>query len=451
MGISKEERLGTESIPRLLGSLALPAVVAQLINVLYNIVDRMYIGNMAEVGDMALTGVGVTFPIIMMISAFSAFTGMGGAPLSSIKMGGGDRKGAEKILGNSVTILIFLSVVLMSVFMIWREPILYAFGASENTITYSIDYITIYLFGTLFVQLTLGLNSFISIQGFASTAMFSILIGAVTNIILDPIFIFALNMGVKGAALATIISQLLSALWILRFLLSKKSILKIKKKNLLPDKKIILSIAALGISPFIMQSTESLVSIVLNSGLQRYGNDLYVGSMTIMTSVLQVIIMPLQGITQGAQPIISYNYGAGNKDRVRETFKLLIKVTLSYTTCLCLAACFFPGAFAGVFNKKPELIGITVKYMPVFLGGIWAYGAQAACQSTFLALGQAKISLFLALLRKIILLIPLAIILPKFWGVTAIYYSEPIADIIASITTLTIFSLSLNKILNKNV
>lgn len=450
MANTQDTRLGTEKIPKLLFSLAMPAVVAQLINVLYNIVDRIYIGHMENVGDIALTGVGVTFPIIMIISAFSAFVGMGGAPLASIRLGASDKKGAEKILGNSVIILLLLSVILTTFFMIFKVPILNSFGASAQTIGYADDYITIYLCGTLFVQLALGLNTFISAQGYAKTAMLSVLIGAVVNIVLDPVFIFVLDMGVKGAALATIISQCISAVWVVRFLYSKKSGIRIKKQNLKIEKKILLSIMALGVSPFIMQSTESLVTIVLNSGLQKYGNDIYVGSMTIITSVLQLIVMPMQGITQGAQPIISYNYGARNTQRVKDTFKLLLKVTLTYSILTCLTACVFPEFFVRLFNKKPELVQLTTEMMPVFLGGLWAYGAQSACQSTFLALGQAKVSVFLALLRKVVLLIPLALILPMIFGVEGIYYSEPIADIVASATTLTIFLCIYKKILHKN-
>lgn len=449
MGKTGEDRLGTEKVSVLLFRLAVPAVAAQLINVLYNIVDRMYLGHMKGVGDIALTGVGVTFPIIMLISAFSAFVGMGGAPLASIRLGEGDKKGAEKILGNSVSLLIFLAVILTTAFMIFKIPFLYAFGASSNTISYANDYITIYLAGTIFVQAALGLNQFINAQGHAFTAMLSVLIGAVINIILDPVFIFGFHMGVRGAAFATVISQCVSAIWVFGFLLSKKSILKIRKENLKPDGKIIASIAALGISPFIMQSTESLVSIVLNSGLQKYGGDIYVGSMTIITSVLQLIVMPLQGITQGGQPIISYNFGAGKEERVKKTFRLLLITALGYTILMCFLVVIFPGFFVSLFNKKQELVHITKKMMPVFLGGIWAFGAQSACQSTFLALGQARISLFLALLRKVILLIPLALIFPVFFGVNGIYFSEPVADIVASATTLTIFLISIKKILKK--
>lgn len=457
---SQDEKLGKESIPKLMFTLALPAILAQLINVLYNIVDRIYIGNMPGVGDLALTGVGVTFPIIMLISAFSALAGMGGAPLASIKLGAGDKDGAEKILGNSATLLLICSVVLTTIFLIYKEPLLYMFGASENIITYSLDYINIYLYGTIFVQFALGLNMYISAQGFAKTAMLSVLIGAITNIILDPIFIFSLNMGVKGAALATIISQCLSAIWVVNFLSSKKSksIIKIKKHNLKINKAIVGSILALGIAPFIMQATESLLNIVLNSGLQKYGGDLYVGSMTIMTSIMQLLVIPIQGLTQGVQPIISYNYGAKQYDRVKKTFKLLITISFTATIIGTLAIILFPNIFVGIFTQKQELADLTAKMIKIFMAGMWIFGIQMACQSTFMGLGQAKISLFLALLRKVILLIPLAIILPKFFDVAGIYYAEPIADVIASLTTLTMFMLSYKKILgeveprnNKNI
>lgn len=448
--MKNESRLGSEKIGKLVLSLALPAVAAQLINVLYSIVDRIYIGHIKDVGDIALTGIGLAFPILMLISAFSAFVGMGGAPLASISLGEGNKDKAEKILGNSIVMLLFFSVSLTVIFMIYKVPMLFLFGASENSIKYANDYITIYLWGTIFVQASLGLNTFISAQGNAKTAMLSVLIGAVINIILDPIFIYVFNLGVKGAALATIISQAASAVWVVKFLLSDKSALRIKKKYLKLDKKIIIGIASLGVSPFIMQSTESLVNIVLNSGLQKYGGDLYVGSMTILASLMQLIVVPVQGITQGIQPIISYNFGAKNNDRVIKTFKILITITMTVSTLWFISSLIFPKMLAGLFTKKVELLDLTAKMIPIYFAGIWAFGAQMACQSTFLGLGQAKISLFLALLRKVILLIPLAIILPMMFNVTAIYYAEPIADIVASFTTLLMFLLTYKKILNKN-
>lgn len=447
MDSATEKRLGTESIPKLLFSLGLPAVAAQIINVLYNIVDRIYIGNIPETGDIALTGVGVTLPIIMVISAFSAFVGMGGAPLASIRMGARDMDGAEKILGNCFVSLLSLSAVLTAVFLIFKEPILYAFGASDNSIPYALDYLTIYLCGTVFVQISLGLNVFISAQGHAKTAMLSVLIGAVLNICLDPVFIFGFDMGVKGAALATIISQAVSAAWVLRFLLSNKSSLRIQKKYFKPDFRLLGRIAALGMSPFIMQATESLVSITLNSGLQKYGGDMYVGAMTIIMSVLQLIVMPTQGFTQGAQPIMSYSYGAGDYKRVRQTSKLVMIILVSCSTVLSAVAIIFPQIFTRMFTSNEELIALTSKMMPVFLSGIWIFGAQNAAQAMFLALGQAKVSIFLALLRKIILLIPLALILPRFFGVNGIFFSEPIADIVSACTAIMLFFIYRKKLL----
>ena len=426
---NKDEALGTHPIGKLMLSLALPAVAAQFINMLYNIVDRIYIGNIPGTGALALTGVGVTFPIILLVSAFAAFAGMGGAPLASIQLGAGNREGAEKILGNCFSMLLVLSVTLTVIFSIFKTPLLYMFGASDAIIGYAEDYISIYLAGTIFVQLALGLNTFISAQGHATVAMLSVLIGAVINIVLDPVFIFVFGMGVSGAALATILSQAVSAAWVLRFLFSAKSGIRIRRGNMKFEKRVVGKVIGLGIAPFIMQSTESLVNITLNAGLQRYGGDLYVGSMTI------------QGITQGAQPIMSYNYGAKNYSRVRKTFSLLLKVMLLVTVSGFALAALLPGVLARMFTQDAELIEIVKKMMPIFFGGIWAFGAQMACQTTFMALGQAKISLFLALLRKVVLLVPLALLLPVVMGgnVLGIYIAEPVADVIASFTTLSLF------------
>ncbi|MDO4311958.1 MAG: MATE family efflux transporter [Eubacteriales bacterium] len=446
MNKKQDERLGTMPIGKLIVSMAVPAVAAQLINVLYNIVDRVYIGHIAGYGDMALTGVGVTFPIIMLISAFSAFAGMGGAPLASIKLGKKEYQGAEEILGNSAGMLLIFSVVLTVFFQVFKTPILYAFGASDHIIGYAEDYIEIYLVGTVFVQFALGLNTFISGQGRAKTAMLSVLIGAIVNIVLDPILIFGCHMGVKGAALATILSQALSAAWVVRFLTSDKSVIRLRLSQMRISLPIVGQIASLGISPFIMQATESLVSITLNSGLQRYGGDLYVGTMSIMTSVMQLIVIPVQGVAQGVQPIISYNYGAGNADRVKEAFKKLVTVCFVGTFLLAGAAVLIPGVYAGIFTDNQALIELTCQVMPVYFLGITIFGIQTACQSTFLALGQAKVSLFIALLRKVILLIPLAIIFPKFMGVMGIYRAEPVADIISVITTATLFTITFRRI-----
>lgn len=445
---NSDQILGTAPIGKLMVQLAIPSVAAQIVNMLYNIVDRIYIGNIPEIGAVALTGVGVTFPIIMLISAFAALAGMGGAPLASIALGAGNKREAEKILGNALTLLLATAAVLTVVFSIYMEPMLYRFGASDATIGYALDYITVYLMGTLFVQLALGLNTFISAQGKATIAMLSVLIGAVLNIVLDPIFIFVFQMGVKGAAIATVISQAVSAAWVLGFLCSRHSVLRIRPDTMRPQLKVVGRITGLGVAPFIMQSTESLVSVVLNSGLQAYGGDLYVGSMTILQSVMQMIVMPIQGITQGTQPIMGYNFGAGNYGRVRDTFKLLLKVTLTATCVCCLLVVLLPGVFARMFTPDPALIELVSRTMPIFFAGIWAFGAQLACQTTFMALGQAKTSLFLALLRKVILLVPLAILLPRLTGsVMSIYVSEPVADILASATTLTLFLSQRKKLL----
>ena len=435
-----ENALASAPIGKLMWKLAVPSVAAQFINLLYNIVDRIYIGHIPVIGGTALTGLGVTFPIITLISAFAAFAGQGGAPLASIRLGAGDREGAERILGNSVTLLLCASAVLTVVFQLIQRPVLMAFGASEATIGYATDYITIYLLGTVFVQLALGLNTFISAQGRAMTAMCSVLIGAILNIVLDPVFIFVFDMGVRGAALATILSQAVSAAWVVLFLCSRRSGLRIRPQYMRLRRAVVSRIAGLGVAPFIMQSTESLVTVVLNSGLQRYGGDLYVGTLTIIQSVMQMVVMPVQGITQGVQPLMSFNYGAGNYARVRRTFWLLLRVTLTATVSAFLIVLLIPGPLAMLFNDNEELVQLVARVMPVFFGGIWAFGAQMACQSAFMALGQARTSLFLALLRKVILLIPLAIALPMALGdVMGIYIAEPIADALASATTLTLF------------
>lgn len=439
-----DEKLGTAPLGRLMLSLALPTVLAQLINVLYNIVDRIYIGHMQGDGNLALTGVGVTLPIITLIAAFSAFAGAGGAPLAAIELGKKDERKASFIMGNSAWLLVFFSIVLTIGFLIFKVPILYAFGASSKTIAYANDYITIYLLGTIFVQLALGLNAFISGQGAAKAAMLSVLIGAMINIVLDPIFIFALHLGVRGAALATVISQFVSAVWVVSFLKSKSSVLYLKLVR--PDKSLILKIAALGIAPFVMQSTESLVTITFNTGLQRYGGDLYVGSMSILMSIMQLIVIPVNGITQGVQPIVSYNYGAGNRLRVKETVIRLVSVCLLGTLILAGVAIFCPSIYASMFTNDAELVALTCRIMPIFFLGIAIFGIQAACQSTFLALGQAKVSLFIATLRKIILLIPLALILPKFLGVKGIYIAEPVSDVISVIVTSVLCVITLKRI-----
>lgn len=444
-----ESRMGTERIGRLMVSMAVPSIIAQIINILYNIVDRIYIGHIPGVGAAALTGVGITFPIITLISAFSAFVGMGGAPLAAIWMGKGDRKHAEKILGSGTCLLVIFTIVLMAVFYLFQKPFLYMFGASDATIGYSLDYMSIYLLGTLFVELALGLNPFIISQGRSRIAMISIVIGAVVNIALDPLFIFVFGWGVKGAAIATVLSQAVSAAWNVNFLMGKKSSLRLSFCNIRPDFRIMGQICSLGISPFIMRATESLISIVLNRGLQMYGGDLYVGSLTIMQSVLQLFSAPLTGFTQGVQPIISYNYGAGKFDRVKKLYRSMIAVSFTISFVANMTAMCFPALYASLFTNDEELIGLVSRVMPVFLFGMLFFGLQNGIQPTFLALGQAKISLFIAMFRKVILLVPLALVLPRFFGVMGIYYAEPISDIISAATACILFALNIKKILSK--
>lgn len=445
----ENNKLKTEGIGKLLFSMALPAIAAQVINLLYNMVDRMYIGHIKEVGSIALTAVGVTMPVIMLVSAFAALVSMGGAPKASIQMGKGDQEGAEKILGNSFTALLIMSLILTIIFSRYGENILMAFGASANTINFALDYLNIYIIGTIFVQLSLGLNAFITAQGFARTSMLTVLIGAVLNIILDPIFIFGFNMGIKGAALATVISQGVSAIWVTYFLLSKKTNLKIKLKNMRISSKILIPSLALGLAPFIMQGTESILAIAFNRSLLKYGGDLAVGTMTILSSVMQFSMLPLIGLTQGATPIISYNYGAEDGKRVKDTFSLLLKVSLIYSVSLWLVAMITPQAFAMLFTKDTLLIDTTIKAMRIYMAASVLFGIQISCQQTFIALGDAKSSVFLALLRKIILLIPLIYILPTFLSnqVNAVYLAEPVADVTAVAITSGLFIVKFKKVL----
>lgn len=439
--------MGTEKIPKLMVQMAVPSIIAQIINILYNIVDRIYIGHISGVGASALTGVGLTFPVITLISAFSAFVGTGGAPLAAIWMGKKDRKHAERILGTGVFMLLCFSVVLMAVFFLFQEPLLYAFGASDATIGHAMDYLTIYLTGTVFVQLALGLNPFIIAQGRSRTAMMSIVIGAVINIGLDPVFIFVFGLGVKGAAIATVLSQAVSAAWNVKALLDKNAQLRIIAADIRPSLVVMGQIFSLGISPFIMRSTESLVSIVLNHQLQKYGGDLYVGSLTIMQSVMQLFSAPLQGFTQGVQPIVSYNFGAAKFDRVKVTYRWMIGGSFLISFLTTLSAMVFPQVYARFFTGEPELIALVAKVMPVFMMGMLIFGLQNGIQPTFLALGQAKISLFIALLRKVILLVPLAFLFPCFFGVMGVYYAEPVADVTSALIASLLFVCNIRKIL----
>lgn len=437
----KEADLGKDSLGPLLLKLALPAILAQIINVLYNMVDRMYIGHIPKVGPSALTGVGVTMPVIMAISAFAALVSMGGAPRASIMLGRGEHPKAEKILGNCTVMLVIMAIILTAVFFIWGEPILMVFGASEATIGYALDYMRIYALGTIFVQLALGLNAFINAQGYAKIGMITVAIGALCNIVLDPIFIFSMSMGVKGAALATIISQAISSIFVVYFLTSKRSGLRIKLDNLKLDFQVILPCLALGLSPFIMQFTESVISVCFNTSLLKYGGDIAVGSMTILTSVMQFSMLPLQGLTQGAQPIISFNYGAENIDRVKRAFKLLLKISLSYSMLLWAVAMFIPDTFIYIFTSHGELATYTRWAFRIYMAASGIFGIQIACQQTFIAIGNAKTSVFLAVLRKVLVLIPLIFILPMFIEnqAFAVFLAEPIADTIAVSVTATLF------------
>ncbi len=445
--------LGTQPIGRLLLKLALPTVAAQLINMLYNIVDRMYIGHIKDVGALALTGVGVCMPLIMIISAFAALVGNGGAPRASIYMGKKDTDAAQKILGNCFSLQIIISIILTIILLIGNKTFLLAFGASENTISYAVNYMNIYAIGTIFVQLTLGMNAFITAQGFAKTGMLSVLIGAVANIVLDPVFIFGMNMGVRGAALATIISQTLSCIWVLSFLFGKKTFLKIKPENLRLHAKIILPCVALGSSLFIMQASESIISVCFNSSLLKYGGDIAVGAMTILTSVMQFAMLPLQGLGQGAQPIMSYNYGAKNNDRVRKTFRLLLKVSFGYSIVLWAIVMLFPQMFAMMFTSDNALLSFTSQALRIYMASMFMFGIQIACQMAFNALGKAKDSIIVAVMRKFILLIPLIYIMPAIFKANqtnAVYMAEPVADFIAVCFTAILFAFEFKKAMKEN-
>ena len=443
----KKEFLATEPIGKLLFRLSIPTVVAQLINMLYNIVDRIYIGHMPGDGSLALTGVGVCMPLIMLVAAFAALVSSGGAPRASIFMGEKDNESAEKTLGNCFSLQIVVSVILTAVLLIWNKDLLLAFGASENTIGYATDYMSIYAIGTLFVQMTLGMNTFITAQGFTTVSMVSVIIGAVCNIVLDPIFIFGFQMGVKGAALATIISQMFSCIWIISFLCGKKTQLKIKKENLKLRVDIILPCIALGTAAFVMQSSESVISVCFNSSLLKYGGDIAVGAMTIMTSVMQFAMLPLQGIAQGAQPITSYNFGAKNAGRVKKTFRLLLITCLTYSIALWAAVMIAPQVFVKIFTSDTSLAQFAAPMLRIYLGGLGLFGIQIACQMTFTSLGKAANSIVVAVVRKFVLLLPLIYIMPSLLAdkTQAVYMAEPVADIIAVTFTAILFTFQFKK------
>ncbi|WP_366916618.1 MATE family efflux transporter [uncultured Oscillibacter sp.] len=446
----KSVDLGSGKVSRLLFSLALPTITSQIVNMLYNLVDRIYIGHMKPVdtvGALALTGVGVCLPIIMIISAFAALVGMGGAPRASIQEGRGDPGGSQRIMGNSFTLLVITAVVLTVVFQNFAEPLLLTFGASGNTIGYALDYLKIYTMGTLFVQVTLGMNAYITAQGFTTVSMKTVLIGAGLNTLLDPIFIFGFGLGVRGAALATILSQAVSAAWVLRFLTGPKTKWRLRREDLRPRPKVFLPCLALGLSPFIMQSTESLIAVCFNSSLLKYGGDLAVGAMTVLTSMMQFAMMPLQGLTQGCQPIISYNFGARNARRVKDAFVCLLKSCVVYSAVLWAAVQLFPRVFVQIFNNTPELVDYAAWALRIYMGTTCLFGVQIACQQTFVALGNAKTSLFLAVLRKIILLIPLIYILPNFFAdkTFAVFLAEPAADFLAVTATASMFAVQFKR------
>ena len=444
--------LGTEPLGKLLLKLALPTLAAQIINMLYNIVDRIYIGHIADVGALALTGVGVCMPLIMIVSAFAALISSGGAPRAAIFMGRGDNKLAEKTLGNCLTMQLIVSAVLTFVLLFWNKELLLAFGASENTIDYSTSYMNIYAFGTVFVQLTLGMNAFITTQGFAKFGMISVMIGAIANIVLDPVFIFGFDMGVKGAALATVISQAMSCVWVISFLLGKKTVLKIRRENLKLAAGVIVPSMTLGLATFTMQSSESVIAVCFNSSLLKYGGDIAVGAMTILTSVMQFAMLPLQGLGQGAQPILSYNYGAKNKERVKGTFKLLLKVSLGYSTLLWAVIMLAPGIFTAMFTSDVALSEFTQHALRIYAAALFMFGIQMACQMTFTSLGKAGSSITVAVMRKFVLLIPLIYILPAIMTsdrCSAVYLAEPVADFLAVTFTIFLFAFQFKKALKK--
>ena len=448
---NRKEFLATEPIGKLLFRLSIPTVVAQLINMLYNIVDRIYIGHMPGDGSLALTGVGVCMPLIMLVSAFAALVSSGGAPRASIFMGEKKIDSAEKTLGNCFSLQIIVSLVLTAVLLLWNKDLLLAFGASENTIGYASEYMSIYAIGTLFVQMTLGMNTFITAQGFTGVSMISVIIGAVCNIVLDPIFIFGLDMGVRGAALATIVSQMLSCVWILSFLCGKKTQLRIRRENLKLRADVILPCIALGAAAFVMQSSESVISVCFNSSLLKYGGDIAVGAMTIMVSVMQFAMLPLQGIAQGAQPITSYNFGAKNAARVKKTFRLLLTVCLTYSAALWTAVMLIPDVFVKIFTSDAVLAQFASPMLRIYLGGLCLFGIQIACQMTFTSLGKAVNSIVVAVVRKFVLLLPLIYIMPALFAdkTKAVYMAEPVADIIAVTFTAILFTFQFKKALEE--
>ena len=442
-----KEFLGTAPIGGLLFKLALPTVTAQLINMLYNIVDRIFIGHIEGIGDLALTGVGVCMPIIMTVSAVAALVSSGGAPRASIAMGEKKMDSAEKILGNCFSLQLVISAILTAILLIFNRPLLLAFGANENTIEYACDYMNIYAIGTVFVQLTLGMNAFVTAQGYSKIAMLSVVIGAATNIALDPLFIYVFGMGVKGAALATVISQSFSTVWVLSFLFSKKALIRLKTENMRISAKVIFPCLGLGMASFMMQASESVISVCFNSSLLEYGGDVAVGAMTILSSVMQFAMLPMNGIAQGAQPILSYNFGAKNAARVKKTYRLLLISCLTYSVLLWSSIMIFPRLLPTVFTPDAALVDFTASVIRIYFGGLIIFGAQIACQMTFVSLGKALSSVTVAVVRKFVLLLPLIYIVPQFMAdkTLGVYTAEPIADIIAVTFTVILFAFQFKK------
>lgn len=448
-----KQDMGEGSVKKLMVQMAVPALVGQVINLLYNIVDRIYIGHIPGIGGLALTGVGLFTPILMLLTAFAMLAGAGGAPRAAIAMGQGDKDKAEKIMGNCFTVLMILAVILTAAFNVLLPTLIRLFGGSDSTLPYAVAYGRIYVMGSVFVLTVMGMNTFITTQGFAKISMLTTVIGAVINIVLDPIFIFVFDMGVSGAAIATVLSQAVSAIWILKFLTGKKSILRLKFRNLKLERAIILPCLGLGVSSFIMVSTESILSISFTSSLSRFGGDVAVGAMTVLTSINQLITMPLSGVCQGGQPLISFNYGAKKLDRVKEAFFCQFGVCVAYTTVFWLLLMLFPNVFAGIFTSDMGLVSYTAWALRIFLAGAFSVGFQISCQQAFMALGQAKISLLMACLRKLILLIPMIFILPLFFEnkAFAVFLAEPVSDILAAVVTTFMFFRFFRKLMKNGV
>lgn len=435
------EQLASAPVTPLLLRLAIPTILAQLVNLLYNIVDRIYIGHMPVVGDIALTGVGLCFPVIYLLSAFAALLGQGGAPRAAIAMGRGDNDEAERILGTCFTSLIVTALLLTAAFQLWGEELLWLFGASEDTIGYALPYMRVYAAGSLFVMLALGMNLFITTQGYTTFSMITVVIGAVLNIVLDPVFIYAFDMGVAGAAWATILSQAVSAAFAVAFFFGKRTKLRLKKAYLLPKPRILGPVLALGFAPFVMQATEALVNVAFNSSLQAYGGDIPVGCMTVSSTIMQMFWLPSQGIGQGAQPIISYNFGAGNIERVRKAFMTMLVVSIIFIGAGWLAVMLFPGFFIRIFNDSPALVEMGSWTLRVYLAAFFLMALQMSIQQVFVSVGRAKSAVVVASVRKLVLLVPLIYILPHFFEdkVFAVFLAEPVSDFFSVLTATILF------------